>query len=531
MGTILYIARKQIKNGVIRLVHKPSRLIAVLASAALIVWMLLGMPSRTGEQMDRAILQSGFFVWLLALGTVTVLLSLESGSTLFHLPDVNLLFVSPLSPKTILAYGLIRQTGRTFAGFAFLLFYSGMLINAFGITAADVVVLIVGTALFMAVVQVLALCLYCIANRGPAQHAAVKAGILAVPLFIALFVLDQAKDGLSLPALYKAAASPVLDAFPVVGWVRGAAFALITGDGGKAALFLGLTFAFFALTILLLIKIDADYYEDVLSNAEKSFELRQTAKGKRPVKTRAKGKVGKNGIGRGWGASAFFYKHLREARRSSRFAGAAGSAVFLLLVNLAMAGVLTLIGGSHSSPVTADAMLLSGCGLSVYILFFRSAAGSCSGELTKPYLYLVPEPPFRKLLWASLSAILAPAVDGAVVFTVLCAALRADPFIGAACVLAYASFGFLFTAGSVLGRRVLGGEPNRGVVMMLYMLLLLLILSPGAAGTLFAVFALTKGSFAGAAPLLAALPLVLWNILSSLMIFFLCRNLLSSCEN
>lgn len=530
MEAILYIARKQIKNGAVGLVHKPARLIAVLASAALILWMLLGMPSRAGGQMDRAILQSGFFVWLLALGTVTALLSLESGSTLFHLPDVNLLFVSPLSPKTILAYGLIRQTGKTFAGFAFLLFYSGMLINSFGITAADVVVLIVGTALFMAVVQVLALCLYCIANRGPAQRAAIKAGILAVPLLSVLLVLSQAKGGLTLPALYKAAASPVLDAFPVVGWVRGAAFALIAGDGGKAALFLALTIAFLGLTILLLLKIDADYYEDVLSNAEKSFELRRTAKGKQPVKTRAKGKVGKTGIGGGWGASAFFYKHLREARRASFFALAGGSALALLLINLAMAGVMTLIGRSNSNPATADAMLLSGCGLSVYILFFRNAAGDWFRELEKPYLYMVPEDSFRKLFWAGLSAVIQPAADGLIVFAVLCAVLRANPFTGMACILAYASFGFLFTAGNVLGRRVLGTVPNRGMVTVLFMLLLFLVMVPGIAGTIAVVVAL-HGSLLGAGSLVAALPLVLWNILASFCIFYFCRNILSCCEN
>ncbi|WP_164919120.1 MULTISPECIES: putative ABC exporter domain-containing protein [Acutalibacteraceae] len=530
MGTILYIARKQIKNEAIRLIRKPARLIAVLASVALIVWMLLSTPVQEKGRMDPAILQSGFLVWLLVLGTITALSALESGSSLFRLPDVNLLFVSPVSPKTILAYGLIRQTGKTFAGFAFLLFYSGMLMNAFKITAADVVVLIVGTALFLVVVQVLALCLYCIANRGPAQRASVKAGILAVPLLIALFVLYQTRENPTLTVLYQTAASPLLDAFPVVGWVRGAVFALIAGNGGRAGLYLALTAGFLALTILLLLKIDADYYEDVLSNAEKSFELRQSAKGKRPVKTRAKERIGKTGIGAGWGASVFFYKHLREDRRGGRFAPVSGSALILLLINLATAGVMALIGRSNAAPATADAMLLAGCGFSVYVLFFQSAAGDWSGELGKPYLYMVPEDPFRKLFWAGLSTVIRPAADGLAVFAVLCAALRANPFTGLACILAYASFGFLFTAGSVLGRRVLGSAPNRGPVMMLYMLLLILILLPGAAGTLIAAVSM-KASFEGAAPLLAALPLVLWNTLVSFLIFYFCRNILSSCEN
>lgn len=529
MGTILYIARKQIKNTAVRVARKPARLIAVLASAALIVWMLLDTPARSGGRMDPAVLKSGYLVWLLALGTVTALSALESGSSLFHLPDVNLLFVSPLSPKTVLAYGLIRQTGRTFAGFVFLLFYSGMLIDAFGITALDIVVLIFGTALFLAVVQVAAMCLYCIANRGPAQRAAIKAGILAVPLLMVLFVLYRTRNGLSLTALYREAASPVLDAFPVVGWIRGAVFALIAGNGGKAALFLALAAAFFALMVFLFLRIDADYYEDVLNHAEKNFELRQAAKGKQPVRARPKKPVGKTGIDGGWGASAFFYKHLREDRRGSRFVLVGSSTLVMLLVNFCVAGVITLIG-KNGSPDSPNKVLLTGCAFSVYFLFLQNNTGGWSRELSKPYLYLVPEPPFRKLVWAGLSTVLKPAIDGTITFAVLCTVLRANPFMALTCALAYASFGFLFTAGSVLGRRVLGTAPNRGMVMMLFMLLLFLVMAPGIVGTIIVAFVL-HGSFLGVGPLLVASPLILWNILAAFLIFYFCRNLLSSCEN
>ncbi len=532
MSAILYIARKQVKNTVLQLIRHPARLIAVLASAALVFWMLFAMPAQPGRKMDFTVLQSGFLVWLLALGTITALSSLDSGMSLFRMSDVNLLFVSPVSPKNILAFGLVRQTGKTFAGFAFLLFYSGMLINTFGITAADVVVLLLGTALFLVVVQMLALLLYCIANRGPVQRAAVKAGILAVPLLFALFVLSRAGREPSLTGIIRIGASPILDGFPVVGWTRGGVFALIGGHPAGAALYAALTAAFLALVLFLFLKSDADYYEDVLGHAEKMFELRRNAKGNRRLAagTFRRRKAGKTGIGAGWGASAFFYKHLREARRNSRFALVGGSTVLLLLVNFGMAFVMTLIGRSNAQPATPDAILLTGCGLSVYLLFFQTAGGDWSRELEKPYLYLVPEAPFPKLFWAGLSTVLKPAVDGVVAFSALCAVLRANPFMALACMLVYAAFGFLFTAGSVLSRRVLGGVPNRGLVMMLSLLLLLLVTAPGAAGTWGLVF-LLKTPSAGAAPLLAALPLVCWNLLASLLLFYGCRNLLSSFEN
>jgi hypothetical protein len=529
VGTILYIARKQIKNNVIQLVRKPVRLIALIVAAALIIWMVWDLPSQSHGQMDLAILQSGFLAWLLVLGTITALSSVESGSSLFQLPDVNLLFVSPLSPKTVLAYGLARQTGKTVAGFAFLLFYSWMLVDNFGITVADVLLLILGSVLFLVAIQALALCLYCFANRGAVQRAAVKAGILAVPFLIILYVLYQSRDGLNFSVIYQTAASPVLDAFPVVGWIRGAVFALIVGNGALAGLYFALTAAFFALTILVLLKIDADYYEDVLSTAEKLFHVRRAIKEKRTVSLPTKKKVGRTGIGRGWGASAFFYKHLMENRRGSRFAWIGSSTLMLLLVNAAVAVVMRVIVSVNGHHAAADAVLFSGCGMSIYVMFFQNMMGDWAKELEKPYLYMVPEDPFRKLFWAGLSTGIQPAVNGLIVFAVMCAALHANPFTGIACVLGYASFGFLFTAGSVLGRRVLGRVPNRGIIMILYMLLLLLVLAPGVGGTLAVVLAL-DASIAGAAPLLWALPITIWNMTASLLIFYFCRGILFSCE-
>lgn len=532
MSAILYIARKQIINSVRSLVRRPARLVAGIASVALILWMLLGLPSGSGGGADPRLLQGGYLLWLLFLGAVTVYSSMESGSTLFTLSDVNFLFVSPLSPKKILAFGLIRQTGKTLAGFVFLLFYSGMLIDSFGVTPGGVVLLILGTVVFLVAVQVLGLTLYCWAGGSPARRLSVKIGLCAVPvLMLLLMFLVFRREGGTLDALYTAAASPLLEAVPLVGWAKGAVFALMAGSVRAATIYLSLSAALFALVLMLLFKTDADYYEDVLKGAETTFELRRSMKEKRAVNVRGrrKKKVGRTGIGRGWGANAFFYKHLCEARRSSRFVLLGSSTVILLVVAFGVTGVMTLIGSNNGRPAPADAILAAALGAGVYLLFFMSAAGDWMRELAKPYLYLVPEDPFKKLFWAGMTTVLKPALDGLVVFSVLCAALGASPFTAAACILGYAGFGFLFTAGSILGRRVLGGVPNRGAMMLLYMLLILVVIAPGVAGSIVAVFAL-GGSVAGAAPLVIALPCVVWNLFVSLAIFYGCRNILASSE-
>ena len=63
--------------------------------------------------MDARILELGYFAILAFLCVLTVWSGLKSGATFFKMSDVNLLFVSPVSPKTILAYGLIKQMGAS----------------------------------------------------------------------------------------------------------------------------------------------------------------------------------------------------------------------------------------------------------------------------------------------------------------------------------------------------------------------------------------------------------------------------------
>ena len=528
MEAILYLTRKKLKNTILRVVRRPARLIVTLASLALIIWMLLDLPSQSGGKKDIAILQSGYLAWLLMLGTITAMSSLESGSSLFQLSDVNLLFVSPISPKINLAYGLMQQTGKTFAGFVFLLFYSGMLIENFGLVAMDIMVLILGTVLFLVIVQILAQCLYCIANKSTVWRTVIKGGILFVPLVFALYVLYQVRQDINWQTIYTAAASPVLDTFPVIGWVRGAVFAFIAKDMQGAMIYSVLTAAALLLVVFLFIKIDADYYEDVLGSAERTFEMRRAIKEKRSIQVRRKTKIGKTGINAGWGASAFFFKHLCVARRHRQFL-LRYSTVILLLVNLGITGIIALKSYNDGQAVNSTATLLSSCGFSIYLLFFQNAAGEWAKELQKPYLYLVPEKPFQKLLWASLSTVVEIALNGFMVFILLGFILHANPFTVITCILAYAAFGMMFTAGSVLGRSVLGSVPNRGIIMILYMLLLLLLMAPGIVGTLLTMSVLQADFLA--TPFVIALPIIIWNIIVSFLILYGCRNLLSSWEN
>lgn len=540
MNALIYLTRKQIKNFFRDLLHHPGRLVAYLVMAALLVFTLVAgqkePPKAAAQYSDIRILHGIFLGWFLFLGVATLLASLKSGTTMFKMSDVNFLFVSPISPKRILNYGLMKQTAAMLFGFIFLLFYSGMLMENFNVGPSGAVALIVYSVVLLIVIQLLSLLIYNYSNGDPKRKNTVRAVLylyLGLMVVTALGVFQRQGGGTQ--AIYAAISSPYLEYFPIIGWTQGAVFGLINGNMQAAAVYAALLAASFVLLLALFRKSDADYYEDVLQSTETQFEARQAMKEKRTASssTRSvnpgkKARVGKTGLGGGWGADTFLYKHLCEARRRSRLVFFNTTTAIVLIVDIVLTHIVSAARGSGSAPVP-DHLMLTAFAVDLYILFLMNAAGDWSRELSKPYIYLVPADPFHKLIWASMTSVLKPLADGAVFFTVTAVVVHANPLTALACFLAYGSFGLLFLAGNILSQRTMGSMSNRGLMAMLFMLLLLLLMAPGIALSVL-VYVLTVAKAANSLLFVASLPMIGWNIAASLVVIFCSRNLLSNTE-
>ena len=239
-------------------------------------------------------------------------------------------------------------------------------------------------------------------------------------------------------------------------------------------------------------------------------------------------KVRDTGIGRGWGASAFFFKHLREMRRRSRLVFVGGSTLLQLAGGVILALVLRFAGGGEMSPGMVMIMVTTMC---LYILLFTNSAGEWGRELAKPYLYLVPAGPFAKLLWASLTSLIKPLVDGVVIFLGVGIAAGARPFTTVMCMLLYASFGALFTAANILSQRLFGKAGNQGLLLFLYVLMLMILVLPGLAGGITLGVLMDMGILPATLPTaIMALPMIVWNLMASFGIYALCRGALHDME-
>ncbi len=534
MKAILYLIRKEIKNAIIDLFHHPAKLISYLAIIALLGFSLFsGTKSEShssGKYLDMRILHGIYLAVLLFIGVPGILTGVKSGATFFKMCDVNMLFVSPVSPKTILGYGLIKQMASSILMMAFLMFYAGMATSAFGVTIGQMLALVAGIALMVFMMQVLVLLIYSFSSGRPGRIRTVKICVYAMLGAMVAFAFGSFLiNGANMEALLSAIASPNLELVPLFGWIKGMIFGIITGNTMHIVLYAVLNSFAIAGSILLFANSDSDYYEDVLQSTETSFALRQAVKDGRSVGMNSMNakprKVTDTGINHGWGADTFFFKHMREAKRKSRIPYIRTSTIILLAANLILIIAIQKISGSDGENLAAGYLMGIGLAASSYILFFLNAAGDWTLELMKPYIYLVPEKPFDKLFWASMSTLMMPVIDGAVIFTALCVILRANPFTALICVLIYASMGFVYTAANVLSQRVFGQLANKGLIMILYMILLVVLMAPGIGGSV-ALYILARQ----VPGIVMGLPIFVWNLLVSVGIFYACRNLLNTVE-
>ena len=234
--------------------------------------------------------------------------------------------------------------------------------------------------------------------------------------------------------------------------------------------------------------------------------------------------MGSTGLKNGSGASAFFYKHLVEIRRRSRLVFLSGSSLLLIACCVGMALVMRA-AGDDGEPMSPNIVMMVAAMMGIYIQFFLNATGEWTREMTKPYIYLVPASPFLKLVWASLTSLLKPLVDGTIAYILCAVAAGAGPAVTVLCVLMYTTFGWVYTASNLLSEKLLGQMSNKGLIMVLYMLLLMLLVAPGI------IVGVVMGVLIPSMPqILMALPVIVWNTLLSLAGYAVCRNTLHDME-
>ncbi len=469
MKPLIYLTLKKAKNGILEFIRKPAQLIVAIFFICLMVFSAI-TSSHTENHYTRDINELYAIIFGL-YSLIFVLISKNgfyNGASMFTMQDVNLIFTSPLKQNTVLSYGLIQQLGRSLMLGFFILYQSGTVCSTYGVGFEVLIYILIGYGVTVFLSQMLAMVIYSYTSCDDKRRKTLKtAYTVIIALFIGYgFLICQQKGGLSVANLVIASQDIAAKFFPVSGMVSLAVCGAISSSAVKIALGLVYCIVFWILYRLAVRFINSDYYEDVLQSTENAFSAISARKEGKAAETAPKNvKTGKTGISKGFGASAIYYKHKIENRRSKKLILSTVSLV-MVITNIVMAFVFS------DEPVAVFA-------LSIYMMTMSVAAGRWAKELSYPYIYLIPESSFKKLLYtlkSDIPSIIAESILCIVPMYFICY-LTVTDILGM--ILARISFGLLIISVNLFVQKLFGVSDKKKLIVFIYFILVMIFSVPG----------------------------------------------------
>lgn len=517
MKALSYLLWRSIVNKIKSLTKQKGALVFYVALIALFVVIIATSGSYTEapaqiQNMDGfAAILNGIFIFIFLISAST---SLKQGTAIFSMSDVNLLFTSPVNPRRILIFGALRQAGVLVLASLFLLFqYPNIRMNC-GLGVEALVGLMVGYIFIGIFVQLFNANIYALCAAKPKLRKYFEGGVRVVVAILCVLIIKFTMDGGNIIDSAKSVlSSDVWDYIPIIGWCKAIAIYASYSMWGKTAIFICLMILSCAAMLLWLLKSKADFYEDVLIAAENAYKIKSAANDGKVISFSKASKHAKRELPplKGKGASAFFYRAMREQSRSTSW----------LFGITTLAAVITPIFGAIIYKNGADMSeggLFPLLAFAAYLLIFMMMAGGIGKELTIHYLFVAPSTSFKKLVAITLPPVIKFFADTVVFFGVLMLIMKPPIDHAILASIAYFAFGTIYSSATLLVEKLLGNMQSKTAIITLYLLILILLVAPG-----FVVSIVLYSSLGSIAYIIDAL----WNTLASLLIVFVCRNLLN----
>ena len=511
MKSLIYLTVRKAKNSIVEFFHKPSQLILALIVICMMVFSAVTSGGAEHIHYTRDITELYAIIFAL-YSLIFVLISKNgfyNGASMFTMQDVNLIFTSPIKQNTVLSYGLIQQLGRSLMLGFFILFQSGTVCSTYGVNYIALVYILIGYGVTVFLSQMTAMVIYSLTSSDDKKRKALKTAYTALIAAFASYALYLAYEngGITLSNLVTASQSLVARFFPISGIVSLAVSGAI--DSKVPEIIYGVIYCivFWILYRVAIHFINSDYYEDVLKSTENAFSAIVARKeGKASENAPRNVKTGKTGINKGFGASVVWEKHKIENRRSRTFIL---SSMSLVLVAVSVVSCFLF----SDEPVAVF-------GLSVYMMTMSIASGRWAKELAYPYIYLIPESSYRKLLYMvknEIPSIVLESILCCVPIYFICGIGITDT---AGMIVGRISFAFVLISVNLLLQKIFGESNKKKFIVIIYFLFVMLFSIPGiftaAAIYLFMPFYLNIAFFA----------MSIVNTLVALILAFSCRKIL-----
>jgi hypothetical protein len=454
------------------------------------------------------------FIYLTMFMIPTAIQGTSKGEMIFQMSDVNFLFVSPVSSRKILLYGILRLMKSSFLAGMFVLLM-GNFFAGFGIGFGGVLLTFIGAVFSLVVLSVVSLVIYSITNGNKRRKLAAKIiiALLFLPALINFAVLFI-NTGDMAAVIADAVLSPFVAFVPVAGWMSTGISAFLLGDMVAGVMFFSANILLGVLLTAYIMLSKPDYYEDTLVSTETAYEkIRALSDGNlnAAIVSDGKVKVAKTGV-KGIGATVLFHKHIRESFRESR-------------LGFLTTGSLVICAAACAwAVITADLIqvLIILSGLQV----FKISMGRGLKELYTHYVYMIPEPSFNKIIWSNMEVMFKTLVESVLIFGIAGVILRANAGVVLGCVAVYTMFSLLLVGSNYLYMRFYGERINKGLLIVFYYVGLLIIMAPG----LVPAIIIAQG-IEGNAGVIAALGIVaVWELAAGALLFALSKGVLHNCD-
>lgn len=399
----------------------------------------------------------------------------KKGSDFFLMADANILFAAPLKAQTVLMFRLSFQILALLFFTFYLIFQVPSMKLILGLDNFAIVAIFLAWGMLLFMSKLMSVFTYTLTATYEHLKKYVVPFVFAVGLLVvaatgAVYISTGSDYMATLRLTYGADWSNYILVF---GWYKAMVMNAINGHVLASLGYMALNLVFLIALVWGIWHIKADFYEDALAGAQKRDDMTKAAlegrninKDKKQSAKRAQKlehKVRKSYELKGWGASVFLHKSILNRRRFSKF----GFVTNTLLLYLAIGGL-----GAAFMAYKTDLREISVIGLIMALtLFFRNFGNPIEIESSHNWLFLVPEDPYKKVLYAILAGSVDCVLDllpGIVVATVI---LRGNPLMALLWLATLVSMDFMFSCFGLLLQAILPSSAMDVVKSMLQMML------------------------------------------------------------
>jgi len=516
MNAVVFLLVRQYVNRIRRLFSKPLNailtILAVLTIAIGPVIMLInpkfydGLVGARGREVAIAGIQ-------LFIGITLILSALSQQGGLFSYSEASILFSAPMTKRTILLYSTLQSLPGSVLTSVFLCFYFPWLIGSV-MTPLKLLATLLVMSLLCFNIFILYYYIYIqdIAHEGLKKRLKNRAWIFfgVVLLIYAVIWLANGRDFGE--AAIKFFTNPYYNAVPLFGWAKWAVAALL--DGEYITGFIPATLLL-AVSGSVLARIyysqDVDFYEKAQLD---SVRLQQMADAIRSS---------------GYDVSGITVKKVRKAKGSFREGAAA--IMSRQLLEMKKRGPMLTFKDLINGLIYLVIGLASGLdfifvySMIVFSMIVNTTTDNWNAEFKKPYIFLIPESPFKKLLYAVLPSIIKNVLTESIIVLAAALIFRAGIQEIVLCLILLAAYTLLFTSAGVFTYRIMGKTTNVILLMVMRLLFIMAAAIPG--GVLVIVLNVAAGI---ESTVLLMVLMILVNLLVALLFIFLSRKLLLQSE-